>query len=133
MTQTIRGEFDVKLPALSVDGLPADSRFARRKIEKQFHGELAAQSQGEMLSHSTATPGSAGYVALEQVQGSLQGRRGSFVLLHIGRMNRGSASLEVTVVPDSGTDELTGLSGRMNIEIAGGKHFYVFEYSLANT
>lgn len=130
MTQIIRGEFGVKLPALPVDGLPGTDRFSRRKIEKEFRGDLSAISRGEMLSHSTETPGSAGYVAMEQVQGTLAGRRGTFVLLHVGLMNRGSGSLHVSVVPDSGTEELAGLSGKMNIEIKDGKHYYVFEYSL---
>ena len=130
MTQVIRGEFDVKLSTLSTEGLPDTDRFARRRIEKQFRGDLSATSRGEMLSHSTETPGSAGYVAMEQVQGTLAGRRGSFVLLHVGLMNRGSASLQVMVVPDSGNEDLAGLTGKMDIEIKDGKHYYVFEYSL---
>ena len=102
----------------------------RRSIDKQFQGALDATSQGMMLSAGTATRGSAGYVAIEQVTGVLDGRRGSFVLQHHATMNRGEPNLSIIVVPDSGTDELTGLSGTMGIRIADGKHFYDFEYTL---
>jgi hypothetical protein len=83
-----------------------------------------------MLSAITAVAGSAGYVAVEIVEGALEGRKGSFVLQHTGTMNRGSPSLSVTVVPDSGTDELAGLAGQFSIIIAGGKHSYEFTYTL---
>jgi hypothetical protein len=76
--------------------------------------------------------GSAGYVAIEKVTGKLHGRAGTFVLQHTGTMNRGAQKLSITVVPDSGTGELVGLSGKMNIIIAGGKHSYEFDYSLAD-
>jgi hypothetical protein len=83
-----------------------------------------------MLAHSASVKGSAGYVAIEKVTGSLKGRRGTFVLLHRGVMTRGTPELAVTVVPDSGTDELVGLSGTLDIVIEAGKHSYVFTYSL---
>jgi hypothetical protein len=123
------GTFDVKLTAVPFEGAPSDL-LGRRSIDKQFRGGLEATSQGMMLSAGTATRGSAGYVAIEQVTGVLDGRRGSFVLQHHATMNRGAPSLSIIVVPDSGTDELTGLSGTMGITITEGTHFYDFEYTL---
>jgi hypothetical protein len=99
-------------------------------ISKQFHGELTGTSRVDMLSARSAVQGSAGYVALERVTGSLEGKGGTFVLQHSGTMNRGKAELTVSVVPDSGTDALQGLAGTMTIEIVEGKHFYAFDYTL---
>jgi hypothetical protein len=101
-------------------------------IDKRFHGDLEATSKGEMLMAGTAVEGSAGYVAIEIVSGTLQGRSGTFVLQHSGTMTRGAPQLTITVVPDSGTGQLLGLAGRMTIIIAGGKHSYDFEYTLAS-
>lgn len=123
-----RGTFEVKLTP-QADG---DAGLARMILDKQFHGDLEAASQGQMLSAGTAVQGSAGYVALERVSGSLQGRTGTFVLQHHGLMNRGTPSLTITVVPDSGTGELTGIAGTMRIEIADGRHSYDFEHTLPN-
>jgi hypothetical protein len=99
-------------------------------IDKKFHGDLEATSKGEMMSAATAVKGSAGYVAMEQVTGKLNGRSGSFILQHSATMNRGVPQLSITVVPDSGTDQLVGLTGTMNIIITEGKHSYDFEYTL---
>ncbi len=99
-------------------------------IDKAFQGDLEATSKGAMLSAMGAVKGSAGYVAMELVTGTLSGRAGSFVLQHSGTMTRGVPEQSVTVVPDSGTGDLTGISGRMTIVIEGGKHSYVFEYSV---
>ena len=124
------GSFDVKLtPQTAAPGIEAAS-LGRMTIDKQFHGDLVASSLGEMLSIHTKTQGSAGYVAIERVTGSLHGRTGSFVMQHSATMNRGVSSLAVTVVPDSGTDELTGLRGSMTIEIDHGKHNYTMDYVL---
>ena len=101
---------------------------ARMTIAKTFRGDLEATSTVEMLSAVCSVKGSAGYVALERVTGALHGKRGSFVLQHSGTMNRGAPSLTVTVVPDSGTGELSGLSGAMKIDVVDGKHAYTFEY-----
>jgi hypothetical protein len=120
------GTFEVKLAPLATDA----AGLGRMSIDKQFHGDLEASSKGEMLSAMSEVKGSAGYVAIERVTGTLGGRKGSFVLQHSGTMNRGAASLSVTVVPDSGTGELAGLSGKMAILIEGGKHSYEFEYTL---
>jgi hypothetical protein len=102
----------------------------RMSIVKQFDGDLEATSRGEMLTAMTAVTGSAGYVAMEEVRGVLQGRRGSFVLQHTGIMSRGAPQLTVTVVPDSGTDDLAGLAGTMTITVADGQHAYGFDYNL---
>ncbi len=100
-------------------------------IKKKFMGELEASSRGQMLSAMTSTPGSAGYVAMEQVSGSLCGRQGSFVLQHFGVMAEGSHHLTLEVVPGSGAEELVGLSGSMAIRIdEEGQHFYDFEFEL---
>lgn len=130
MTVRVSGPFEVKLAPQSQ---PEDQLgLGRMTLDKQFHGALEAVSRGQMLSAMTATKGSAGYVALEIVSGSLDGRKGSFVLQHSGTMNRGEPSLTISVVPDSGTGELAGLSGSMRIRIeTGGKHFYDFDYQLA--
>ena len=109
----------------------AEGLLGRHALAKTYHGALEATGIGEMLSAGTATPGSAGYVALEKVTGTLDGRKGSFYLQHSGTLDRGQPTLSVTVIPDSGTDELTGLKGALQIVIAdGGKHSYVFDYEL---
>lgn len=125
MTQA-KGTFEVKLTPQATDA--AD--LGRMSIDKQFHGDLEAASKGEMLSAMGSVQGSAGYVAIEKVTGSLKGRSGTFMLQHNGIMNRGTPQLTISVVPDSGTGQLEGLSGSMAIEIADGKHSYSFEYTL---
>jgi Protein of unknown function (DUF3224) len=127
------GTFEVKLSPLTLNNDSADASLGRLDIDKQFFGDLAATSRGEMLSAGTAVKGSAGYVAIERVSGTLQDCTGSFVLQHTGTMNRGEPKLEITVVPDSGTDELTGLSGTMTINNTDGVHSYLFDYTLKNT
>lgn len=107
-----------------------DPTVGRMSIDKQFHGDLEATSKGQMLAVQGEVKGSAGYVAMERVTGALASRQGAFALQHTGTMDRGVPGLSVTVVPDSGTGELAGLSGRMNIIIADGKHSYEFEYTL---
>lgn len=130
MTSHAKGPFDVKLTPMPPED-PADAAsVGRMSIDKQFHGELEAHSKGQMLAFSSSVKGSAGYVAMEKVSGNLNGHTGTFVLQHTGTMTRGTPSLSITVVPDSGTDQLTGLTGRMDIIIAEGKHSYDFEYVL---
>jgi hypothetical protein len=127
----ISGTFEVKLQALESYALGQDGvQFGRRSIDKIFHGELDAASLGEMLSAATPVPSSAGYVALEQVRGKLNGKSGSFVLMHLGLMQKDSRSLQLDVLPDSATGELHGLTGKMQIRIEGGQHFYDFDYQL---
>ena len=130
MTKHARGPFDVKLNPLDAYNKTEGSNLARMSIDKQFHGDLEATSKGEMLSAMGGVKGSAGYVAIEKVTGTLHGRSGSFVLQHNATMTRGEPSLNIVVVPDSGTGELVGLSGTMNIIIVDGKHSYEFEYAL---
>jgi hypothetical protein len=125
-----KGVFEVKLTPYPVGKDVEVSPVGRLSIEKQFRGDLQATSRGEMLAAGTSVKDSAGYVAIEQVTGSLGGRTGTFVLQHSGTMNRGTPKLSVTVVPDSGTGELEGLQGQMAITIEGGEHSYMFEYSL---
>jgi hypothetical protein len=124
------GTFEVKLNPQTPDGKFEDATLGRMTIDKQFHGDLEATSKGQMLTAATDVKGSAGYVAIERVTGTLHGRSGSFVLQHVGTLTRGVPQLSVTVVPDSGTSQLVGLTGKMNIIIAAGKHSYDFEYSL---
>ena len=131
MTMHASGTFEVKLTPQATDD--KDAPVGRMSIDKQFHGDLGATSKGEMLSAGTSVKGSAGYVAIERVSGTLQGRNGSFVLQHSGTMARGDFQLSVTVVPDSGTDQLAGLAGKMAINIIDGKHLYDFEYTLVES
>ncbi len=127
----VSGEFQVKLQPMDFYAKGNDGiNFGRMSIDKKFSGALEATSKGEMLSAMTATKGSAGYVAIEQVSGSLSGKKGSFVLQHFGTMNRGKDNLVLEVVPDSGSGELSGISGKMSIKIENGKHTYEFEYDL---
>lgn len=126
-TQRVQGEFEIKMQPQPSGEPQAPGRML---LDKRFSGALEGVSQGQMLALRTATEGSAGYVAMELFKGSLAGRRGSFVLQHSGTMNRGAPALTVTVVPDSGTEELQGLAGTMGVRIEGGKHYYDFDYSL---
>jgi hypothetical protein len=131
MTNHANGTFEVKVSPQKPDNPVAESaNLGRMSIDKQFHGDLDATSKGEMLSVMGGMKGSAGYVAVERVTGTLHGRSGSFALQHFGVMNRGVPELKVIVVPDSGDGRLEGLSGTLAIKIENGKHFYEFDYSL---
>ncbi len=130
MSHHATGTFEVKLVPQTPDGAFEDATMGRMTIDKQFHGDLVATSKGQMLSAMTDVKGSAGYVAIERVTGTLQGRSGTFFLQHSGIMNRGEPTLTVTIVPDSGTGQLVGIAGQMTIKIEGGKHFYDIEYAL---
>jgi hypothetical protein len=129
MTARASGTFEVKLSPQEDKG--GDPTLGRMSLDKQFHGDLEATSKGQMLTAGTAVQGSAGYVAIERVSGTLKGRSGTFALQHSGTMTRGTPQLTITVVPDSGTGQLAGLAGRMTINIADGKHSYELEYTLA--
>lgn len=131
MATRASGTFEVTLTPQPGDDYADGAVLGRMTIDKQFHGDLDATSKGQMLTGMTSTKGSAGYVAVERVSGTLSGRRGSFILQHSGTMTRGAPTLAVTVVPDSGTDELTGLLGTMAIDITGGQHSYAFEYTFS--
>ena len=125
----IRGAFDVELPPLAPGDAMTGLPFGRRALDKRFHGPLEGTSRGEMISWMTPVKGSAGYVAIECVTATLEGRAGSFALQHSSTMRRGEPTQSIMVVPDSGTEGLAGLAGSMRIEIApGGAHTYEFEY-----
>ena len=130
MSQRASGTFEVKMnphpPYETEEGV----QLGRVSIDKTFAGDLAGSSHVEMISAVTPVKGSAGYVAIERVTGTLHGRSGTFVLQHSGTMTRGKPELIVSVVPDSGTGQLEGIAGQLSIEITGGKHFYSFDYRL---
>ncbi|PYO04829.1 MAG: DUF3224 domain-containing protein [Gemmatimonadetes bacterium] len=126
------GPFEVSLKPLPMDNDPGSDLLGRMSIDKQFRGDLEGKSKGQMLTGGTAIKTSAGYVAIERVTGSLKGRKGSFILQHTGLMTRGAPSLVITVVPDSGTDQLEGLKGTMTINIEAGKHLYQLDYTFAD-
>jgi hypothetical protein len=130
MTTLASGTFKVQLSPQAADGEAGNAAVGRMLIDKRFQGDLEATSQGQMLAASTAVNGSAGYVAIERVSGKLHGRNGTFVLQHSGTMTRGVPQLTVSVVPDSGTDQLAGLAGEMEIKIEDGQHSYEFRYTL---
>jgi len=127
------GTFDVKLVPQPPEDKAEGSTLARMSIDKQFHGDLEATGKGQMLTAGTDVKGSAGYVAIERITGMLHSRTGSFVLQHSGTLTRGAPQQSIIVVPDSGTGQLVGLTGKMTINIADGKHSYDFEYTLPET
>ena len=128
MNNRASGTFEVKL---NPQDEGPDAPVGRMTIDKQFQGDLAGTSKGTMvMASSPSVKGSAGYVAIEKVTATLNGHHGTFYLQHSGTMTRGAGELTITVIPDSGTDELLGLRGKMNIIIADGKHSYEFEYEL---
>jgi hypothetical protein len=133
VTKRASGTFVVKVnPQAPEDGV-GDPTVGRMSIDKQFHGDLDATSKGQMLAAGTDVKDSAGYVAMERVIGTLHGHKGTFALQHSGTMARGTLQTSITVVPDSGTGELVGLAGNMMINIVDGKHYYEFEYTLAQS
>ena len=131
MTHHAAGSSDVKLAPQKPDNPQAEeAKVGRMSLDKEFHGDLEAISKGEMISLMTETKGSTVYAAIERVTGKVQGRKGSFALHHTGIMTRGEPELVIKVVPDSGSGELTGITGSMTIKIEGKNHFYEFDYSL---
>lgn len=132
MTETARGSFDVTVEPVHQEKLADGNGVGRFSLVKQYHGDLEAAGKGEMLTGETPVEGAAAYVAIEHVDGTLGGRRGTFLLQHQGTMAHGEQHLAITVVPESGTGELAGLEGTLEITIAeDGKHFYELEYTLA--
>ncbi len=129
MTTHASGTFEVTLTPQTNEN-SGDPLLGRMSIDKQLHGDLEGISKGEMLTGMSAVTGSGAYVAIEKVSGKLNDRSGTFILQHNGTMTRGTPHLIVTVVPDSGTGELTGLEGTFTIKIDNGKHSYEFEYKL---
>ena len=126
-----KGPFDVKVAPLTLSEVAQDPALGRMSIDKQYHGDLEGTGKGEMLTGGNAASGSGVYVAVERVSGTLGGKKGSFLLYHHATMTQGKPDLTIMVAPESGTDQLAGISGRMNIIFeAGGKHAYDFEYTL---
>jgi hypothetical protein len=123
------GSFEVSLQPLSNAEVSSDALLGRILLTKKFSGDLAASARGQMLSAGTSTKGSAGYVAIDHVTGTLDGRSGSFLLQHSGSMQRGVPTLSIKVIPDSGTEGLAGIAGTLSINVVDGKHFYDFLYS----
>ncbi len=128
MTQHAMGTFEVKLT--TQDDKSGDPLIGRMTIDKQWAGDMTGASKGQMLTGGDVRTGSAGYVAIEKFDGTVKGRKGSFIFQHSATMTSGKGDLTITVVPSSGTDQLKGISGTLTIKIEGGKHFYDFEYSL---
>jgi uncharacterized protein DUF3224 len=133
VTRHASGTFEVKMNPQSPEEDVGDPTVGRMALDKQFHGDIEGTSKGQMLAVSSDVPGSAGYVAMERVVGTLKGLKGTFALQHSGTMTRGTPHLIITVVPDSGTGELVGLAGTMTINIEQGKHSYEFDYTLAQS
>jgi hypothetical protein len=129
MTSSARGSFEIQKRAASAFEVSPGVSFGRTTFDKQFQGDLFGTGAVEMLAVGTEVQGSAAYVALEHVAATLAGRSGTFLFQHSGTMRRGTPQLSLTVVPDSATGELKGLTGSLKIDIVEGKHFYVFEYS----
>jgi len=130
MTRHATGPFDVTIKPQPLAGPAEDPGLGRMSIEKRYHGDLEATAHGQMLTAATDVQGSASYVAIERVSGTLQGKTGTFALHHRGIMTRGEPQLEIAVVPDSGTGGLAGLTGTLRVAVEGGKHSYDFEYTL---
>ncbi len=130
MASIAKGSFTVEMKPQAEPGIAEGVSLGRMSFDKRFEGDLAATGRGEMLTALTPVQGSAGYVAIERVTGTLHGKSGSFVFQHTGTMTRGAQQLSITVVPDSGTGELAGIAGNFSLQIVEGKHFYEFEYTL---
>lgn len=132
MTERAVGTFEVKITPQSADTPAEGSPLARLSIDKQYHGDIEGTGTGEMLSAGTAIKNSAAYVAVERVSATVRGRAGTFALVHVGTMNRGAPQLSITIVPDSGTGELAGISGSYGVEIENGRHSYWLEYQISD-
>lgn len=130
MSHPAEGPFDVKTLPLPDDEITTGTALKRYELDKQYHGPLDATARGEMLAAGNPTTGSAGYVAIEEVTGTLEGRKGSFALQHWGAMGPGKFDLRVEIVPGSGTDELAGIAGTLTITNNAGKHSYALDYTL---
>ncbi len=131
MTHTAKGAFDVKVTPLPAEKNVGDPLIGRLSLTKTFSGDIVGSSKGQMLgSQSGADKSTGGYVAMERVAGTVNGKKGSFSLQHSGTMGGGKFEMNIIVVPGSGTGELAGIAGTFVIKIEGGKHFYEFTYTL---
>ncbi|MBP7476488.1 MAG: DUF3224 domain-containing protein [Pyrinomonadaceae bacterium] len=130
VTKRATGTFEVKVTPVAAEENVGDPTIGRLALDKQFSGALTASSKGQMLGFQGEPAGTGGYVAMERLNGTLDGKKGGFLLQHVGTMADGKFDLNIAVVPGSGTGELVGISGKMTIVIEGGKHSFVLEYSL---
>jgi uncharacterized protein DUF3224 len=132
MEKHAKGSFEVKMTPKPWSDNSDEHGFGRFMLDKQYHGDLEAAGVGQMLTAGNGAPGSSGaYVALEKITGSVDGRKGAFVVYHLGIMNRGVPELKLAIVPESGSGELQGIGGTITIAVADGKHSYDFAYTLA--
>lgn len=130
LSKKATGTFEVKVAPLAAEENVGDPLIGRLSLAKTFSGKMAGTSKGQMLGIGTAVKESGGYVAAERFIGTVDGKKGSFSLQHSGTMQGGKYEMNIIVVPDSGTDELIGIAGKMTIKIEGVKHFYELEYTL---
>ena len=130
MESTANGHFEINMAPEALSAGATDSGIGRMSLAKRYFGDIEGHSTGEMLGFRNVELGAGGYVAMETVRGTLAGKRGSFVLQHSSTMAAGAATQSIQVVPGSGTEELTGLAGRLSITQAGGRHQYAFTYKL---
>ncbi len=131
MTKLAKGTFEVKVTPLAAEENVGAPTISRLSLDKTFTGDLTGTGKGQMLGIGTEVKGSGGYVAAERINGTLEGKKGTFALQHTGTMQGDKYEMLITVVPDSGTGELTGITGKLKIVIENGKHFYELEYSFA--
>lgn len=131
LTLHASGPFEITMIPAGAPEKEGATATAQMTLDKRYSGELAASGTGTMLTAVSDTKGSAAYVAIERVSGTLAGRKGSFVLQHAGTMRGGTSQATITIVPDSGTEELTGIGGSLALSVVDGKHFYALDYTLA--
>jgi Protein of unknown function (DUF3224) len=124
------GTFTVQMKPQDDTSSANGVNLGRMSLDKIFEGDLVGSGQGQMLTAMTAVKGSAGYVAIERVSGTLHGKAGSFVMQHSGTMDKGAQQLSITLVPDSGTGELAGIQGVFRLRMEGGQHHYELAYTL---
>lgn len=130
MTQHASGTFDITMTPASPPKHEGRTATGRMLLDKQYSGDLVATGKGQMLTAVTDTQGAAAYVAIERVKGTLNGKKGSFVIQHAGTMRGGAQHLSISVVPDSGTEELTGITGTLALKMVERSHTYAFDYVL---
>jgi len=121
------GTFNVKMGPPTPGPAAGLSHFG---MTKDFHGDFEGTGIGEMMSAGDYTKGSAGYVAVELLTGTLAGKTGSFALQHSSTMHGTDYNMSILVSPGSGTGDLQGISGTFKISIKDGQHFYDLDYTL---
>ncbi|CUI06674.1 DUF3224 domain-containing protein [Massilia antarctica] len=127
---TAKGTFEITMQAPPSGEGAGRVSLGRMLIDKYYSGDLIGIGQGEMLSAGNPAAGSAGYVAIEHVTGTLDGMSGSFALQHAGTMHAGASHLSISIVPGSGTEGLSGIQGKFKLDIVDSKHYYELEYTM---